>query len=82
MQEEQKAIIKQVLAFYASLIALLAYKGYYFYKERESHGKGEDYDFEKVTFNICWVECIVCTINKFVPLIYMVLTHMKTYKAD
>ena len=37
MQEEKNAIIKQVLAFYASLISLLAFKGYYFFLEKESY---------------------------------------------
>ena len=82
MQEEKNAIIKQVLAFYASLISLLAFKGYYFFLEKESYEQGEYFNYERATFRICWIEVIVCTINKFVPLIYMVLTHMKTYKAD
>ena len=84
MHEERKAIIKQVLAFYASLVSLLGFKAYSAIariKVEQKFKRDEEIDMERLTFRICWIEVIVMTINKFVPLIYMLLTHMKTYHA-
>mmetsp|Transcript_39974 Transcript_39974/g.52286 ORF Transcript_39974/g.52286 Transcript_39974/m.52286 type:complete len:105 (-) Transcript_39974:568-882(-) len=79
MQEEQRAIIKQVLAFYAALLSNLLFQGYYMFIEWT---KDENTNYAKLAFRLCWIEVVAMSINKGVPLLYMLLTHVKTYRTD